>query len=280
MKKIIIWIAAGLMFLGISLFLGLGFYTNFDFTRLDSVKYITNTNDITDQFHSIDIDTVTADIEFRRAEDGQCRVVCYEREKMNHEVSVSNGVLEITVNDSRSWFDHITVFNFETPIVTVYLPERDYQSLKIDNTTGDLKLSGKWTVDELSLETTTGDISVTDISCKSDVFVHVTTGDIRLEDMTCKSLNAEGSTGDAVFTNVIAAAAMRVHRTTGDILLEKCDAEEIYINATTGDVTGTLLTSKVISAKATTGNVDVPKLTSGGRCEITTTTGDIRIDIL
>lgn len=280
MKKIIIWIAAGLMFLGIALFLGLGFYTSFDFTRLDSVKYITNTYDITDQFHSIDIDTVTADIEFRRSEDGQCRVVCYEREKMTHEVSVSNGVLEIAVNDSRSWFDHITVFNFETPVVTVYLPEGDYQSLKIDNTTGDLKLSGKWAVDELSLETTTGDISVTDISCKGDVFVHVTTGDIRLEDMTCKSLNAEGSTGDAVFTNVIAVAAMRVHRTTGDISLEKCDAEEIYINATTGDVTGTLLTSKVISAKATTGNVDVPKLTSGGRCEITTTTGDIRIDIL
>ena len=280
MKKIIIWIAAGLMILGIALFLGLGFYTNFDFTRLDSVKYITNTYDITDQFHSIDIDTVTSDIEFRRAEDGQCRVVCYEREKVTHEVSVSDGVLEIAVNDSRSWFDHITVFNFETPIVTVYLPEGDYQSLKIDNTTGDLKLSGKWGVDELSLETTTGDISVTDISCKGDVFVHVTTGDIRLEDMTCKSLNAEGSTGDAVFTNVIAVAAMRVHRTTGDISLEKCDAEEIYINATTGDVTGTLLTSKVISAKATTGNVDVPKLTSGGRCEITTTTGDIRIDIL
>ena len=44
-------------------------------------------------------------------------------------------------------------------------------------------------------------------------------------------------------------------------------------------VGGTLLSDKVFITDTTTGDVDVPKTTTGGKCEITTTTGDIEIDI-
>lgn len=52
-----------------------------------------------------------------------------------------------------------------------------------------------------------------------------------------------------------------------------------YIRSVTGNVTGTLLTPKVIAAQVTTGSVDVPKFTTGGRCEITITTGNISTEI-
>lgn len=58
-----------------------------------------------------------------------------------------------------------------------------------------------------------------------------------------------------------------------------CDAETICVNTDTGSVTGTLLTDKVFIIETDTGSVDVPKSITGGRCEITTDTGNIRITI-
>ena len=57
------------------------------------------------------------------------------------------------------------------------------------------------------------------------------------------------------------------------------DAEAVYVTTDTGDVKGTFLTDKVYITKTDTGSVDVPGSTSGGRCEITTDTGDIKLSV-
>ena len=62
--------------------------------------------------------------------------------------------------------------------------------------------------------------------------------------------------------------------------MDACDAAEIVVKTDTGDVTGTLLTEKVFMVKTDTGDVDVPRSVTGGACEITTDTGDIRVGIL
>ena len=51
------------------------------------------------------------------------------------------------------------------------------------------------------------------------------------------------------------------------------------VNTSTGDVNGTLLSEKIFITDTSTGRVSVPKTTSGGKCEITTSTGDINIGI-
>jgi DUF4097 and DUF4098 domain-containing protein YvlB len=56
-----------------------------------------------------------------------------------------------------------------------------------------------------------------------------------------------------------------------------CDATEIFVKTSTGNVAGSLLSSKVFIANTSTGSIDVPKTTSGGRCEIITSTGNIKI---
>ena len=318
MKKVLIWVALGLMGLGVALFVGLGFMVDFDFLRLDTMKYLTNTYDITDIFHSIDVDTITADVEFRLAEDGKCRVVCYEQEEVLHDVHVKDGTLVIDAKDTRSWLDHLSFFNFKTPSITVYLPEQEYQALEVNNTTGDLKLSGPWCLDKLSLKVTTGDIRADGMTCKKDIDIHVTTGSMILKNLNCEKLNVSGSTGqttmknvrvsekaqlrwttggllmedcgvgnlsldgttgDAMLKNVVVSDNLRAETTTGDLKLEHCDAGELFLKATTGDTSASLLTQKIVFAHASTGDVDVPSFTTGGRCEVTTTTGDICIRI-
>lgn len=64
---------------------------------------------------------------------------------------------------------------------------------------------------------------------------------------------------------------------TGNVAFDGADAAEISVKTNTGDVTGSLLTGKVFVVQTDTGAVDVPKTAAGGRCEIETDAGDIRI---
>ena len=61
--------------------------------------------------------------------------------------------------------------------------------------------------------------------------------------------------------------------------LEDCDAGELLISTDTGDVHGTLLTEKIFLVRSSTGEIHVPETVSGGKCKITTSTGDIHIEI-
>ena len=70
-----------------------------------------------------------------------------------------------------------------------------------------------------------------------------------------------------------------IERTTGDIKFNGCDASELVIVTDTGNVKGTLLSDKVFIAKTDTGSIKVPETVSGGKCKITTDTGDIKIEI-
>ena len=77
----------------------------------------------------------------------------------------------------------------------------------------------------------------------------------------------------------IASENFSVKRSTGNVKFNDCDAAEIYVKTDTGDVTGSLLSDKVFIANSDTGRIDVPKTVTGGRCEIDTDTGDIRITV-
>ena len=82
---------------------------------------------------------------------------------------------------------------------------------------------------------------------------------------------------DISLKNVIATEKISIERSIGDVKFDDCDATEIWVETDTGDVTGNLLSEKIFITETSTGDVNVPKSTKGGKCEITTSTGDIYI---
>ena len=78
---------------------------------------------------------------------------------------------------------------------------------------------------------------------------------------------------------MIAEESISVERSTGDVRLDRCDAGELSVKTSTGSVAGSLLSEKVFVTHTDTGRVDLPATAVGGKCEITTTTGNIRIRI-
>lgn len=311
-----IWLAAAgaLVLAGCILFVWVMSTLQWDFAKLSTAKYETNTYEIGETFHDIRVTTDTAHIKFALSDDGKCTVECCEEEKAKHSVAVEADALVIKVNDQKKWYDYIGFF-FASPSITVYLPQTVYGALSIDEKTGNVEVPTDFTFESadislttgsadfgasasgsvrigtstgdinvegisagsLDLSVTTGAVTVSGVTCRDDMRVGVSTGRVSLADISCASVMSGGTTGSISLRNVIAANRLSIVRSTGNVNFNGCDAAEIYVQTDTGDVTGSLLTDKVFITQTSTGRIDVPKTTTGGTCEIRTITGDIKI---
>ncbi len=312
------WIitASSLVIIGMILLLFSGCSSNWDITKFSTVKYETTVYEVNESFSDISIKTDTDDIVFLPSDNEKCTVVCYESEKLKHSVSAADGVLTIDILDTRKWYDHISI-NFKTYPITVYLPEEEYAALTIKESTGDINIPNDFTfknidisvstgdikcyasaaedikissstgdicVENLSarsldLSVSTGDVTVSDAACEGDITIGVSTGKTYLTNITCKNLSTNGNTGHIFLNNVIASEKFSISRSTGDVKFEASDAAEIFIETDTGNIDGSLLTDKVFIARSDTGDIDVPNSVTGGRCEMITDTGDIKVTV-
>ena len=316
--KIAMLIASILCFAGvITCAVGL-FGMRFDFSKLNTQPIVTNTHEVTEDFAHISIQTNTADVVFAVSEDDNCHVVCNETEKLTHSVTVEGDTLVIKTEDHRKWYDHIGIF-FGEISVTVYLPKYQYDHITIETDTGDVEMPGDFQFGEtkvktdtgdvtwrsivfgsFTLTTDTGDISLKKIAVTKTLKITSHTGDINLDGlevtkleievdtgktMVCDclvgdSISVECNTGDVLLKNTRAQGRLVIETDTGDVKFDRSDAASILVETDTGDVTGTLLSEKIFFTESDTGDIHVPRGTSGGKCEITTDTGDIVIEIV
>lgn len=296
MKKWLIT-AASLTVLGFVVSAGAMAALGFDFSKISTIKYETNTYEVSEEFDKISIDVDITDIVFARSDDESCKVVCFEAEKVKHSVRCTNGTLTIEMTDDRKWYDYIGI-SFASPKMTIYLPQSEYISLLADTDTSNIDIPESFAFKQLEIKTDTGDvdcmanvsdiikiesdtgdIDVSSVESGCDIDIKTDTGSIKLTDIFCTDFTAESDTGDISLVNVAAVNRICVETDTGDVKLKNSDAEELLIETDTGDVTGTLLSEKIFTAKSSTGDVSVPKSKTGGICEIITDTGDIKIEI-
>ena len=309
-------VAICLLLLGGGLFAGMMAMMNWDFLRLSDEDYQTIEYELEGAFGNISMDTDTADLFFLPAEGETCRVVCYEKKDDPHKVEVVEDTLQISAEKEDRFRFHWGI-SFKSPKITVYLPKKEYDTIFIKGSTGDIELpedfdfesidialstgdvrlgasasarikigtsTGKITMENasagsLDLSVTTGRVSVSSVTCEGEMRVDLSTGDTSLSDSTCRSLTSTGSTGNISLKNVVARETIEITRSTGNVRFEDSDAAEITVKTDTGSIKGSLLSEKIFSAHSDTGKVVVPDTISGGRCTLTTDTGDIRITL-
>lgn len=311
------WLIAGIVLIvvGVLLFGAAMAIQHFDFRKLNTWEGETRVCFIQEDFTDVRIRLDTQALELIPSEDGECRVIFTVDKKANPVAVASGGVLVIQVKDERKWYERIGISVGEEK-VTLCLPKERYESLTVETDTGSVRVPGSFSFREgqitgdtgsvrweapcadrleialhtgavrveasetgdLRLRTTTGSILARGMEAKA-VHVEADTGDVVLEDLRCASLEGKTDTGELTLRRTVADAAFDLHTDTGDVRLDDCDAAELTIRTNTGDVTGTLRTAKVFFTKTNTGDVDVPRSAAGGPCDITTDTGDIRIDL-
>lgn len=317
-KSTLLWliVAAALVVSGIAIIGGVSTMIGFDFNMLSTNDYETNEHVITDEFDKISIVTNTADVKFVVSEDESVKIVCHERQKVKHRVSVNDGDLLIQRHDERKWYDYIGI-SWQSAEITVYMPKSMLVDLKIETNTGKVDIPKGYKFESIDIKTdtggvklfcsangevkvrsdtgyvniqgstaslydvhvSTGNVSLTNVRSSGNVKVGVTTGKTVAKLVRCASFISKGDTGDVSMTDVVAKEKFSIERSTGDVVFSKCDAEEISVLTDTGDVRGTLLSSKVFIVRTDTGDVFVPETTEGGKCKITTDTGDVRITV-
>ena len=267
---LVVAIGAGLVFAGLSA-------VNFKVRDLGTAQYVTNTHEVGEGFTRVEMDMDTADVDILPAEDGKCRVVCVEREKYPHTVTVENGTLIVRSAKDQKWNFTIGAV-VKNPSVTVYLPAKDYASLKLEADTGTVKLVAGLSFETVDLDADTGSVTVDGVDVKK-LKISADTGRIAIANMTPETVDLDAATGSIRVTDVVCSGDMRIEADTGSIRLEDADAANLYLEADTGSISGTIRTEKTFVAKSTTGSVKVPEGTSGGRCEVRADTGSIRLSI-
>lgn len=316
-KKTKIWliIAVSLIIVGSLIFVCTMSSIGWDFTRISTFKFTKNTHTVSETYANIDITTAEASVELAPSQNGETSVVCFEKTTVTHSVSAENGTLIIKFVDKRQWYDHIG-FSFTSPKVTVYLPQETYDSVSVKSGTGNVTIPNSFSLKNLDIQTgtggvtshavadsvtvrtgtgnvnvkncngavdiktSTGYIKLSAVNTTKDVKLSVSTGYVAVSDVVCNNFRTDSITGNIGLSNVLSTNKMTVTATTGNVKLTKCDASEIYIETSTGNVNGTLLTEKNFKATSSTGSVSVPQsVSTAGICEITASTGNIKITI-
>ena len=228
----------------------------------------------------IDINISQSKLEIKKSTNDKCVVEIDHVEKFNYSVNSADNKLVIKDDDTRIWYEK-WFFNFGTinMKVVVYLPQSEYNDVKLANTTGATELEAGFTFNSLNVSSSTGSIDLKGATIKNDLKIHHTTGGLDVSDTTAKSLVIETSTGATRLKNVIISESMKIDGSTGSVNFDMCDAATIQVSLSTGSIRGSLLTGKTFTAKTTTGSCKVPS-TTGGACVLTTSTGSIDITVV
>jgi len=314
--KVWLILGASLVLSGCILFGGVMTVLNWNFEKLATVKYETNEHTVAEVFEHIAVTADTANIAFAPSDNNDTRIVCREQQHATHTVAVKDGTLTIALEDNRVWYEHIGI-GVHSPAITVYLPQNTYGALTVRSNTGHTEIAKEFCFDSINIaqstgnvtsyacaaqnvkiQTTTGNIRVENVSvgaldltvstgktavshvtCKKGMNLRAFTGKTTVTDVTCNDFTSNGTTGHLSLSNVIAAGTVSVERNTGNVTFDKCDAAELSVKTSTGNIKGSLLSEKVFITHTGTGSVKVPETVNGGKCNITTDTGSILIEI-
>ena len=239
MKKILILVSVILIVIGIFLSLFALYKCDFNFSKFEKEQYTLKYKHSDKRFNVIDIRVSDFNIEITPSATDECKVYYPESEYTDFDIEFTDNKLSVTELHDAPWYvDWFNIGNNKK--ITVELPQREYKSISIDSTSGNILMNNEAFSESIKIKATSGNIK----------------------------LNNTKSLGTANLT-----------ATSGNIFLSDFDAENINIKVTSGNIKGNLLSDKIFVTKSTSGNISVPKTEGGGTCKIITTSGNISVSI-
>lgn len=275
MKKMIgLTIAAILVAIGALIFVIAMSMNGWDFKNLGSSNFETNPHEIKEDFSGIDILTDTADISIFPSEDGECKVICYEREAQNHTVEVEGGKLTVKINDTRRWYQRL--FNFGQGKISVYIPKAEYSSLFLKTDTGDVEIAD-FKFGTVQINGSTGDIK-SSASVSGSLNINLSTGDATLSTLSAGEITVKCSTGDIKIENIKTNGA-NLSVSTGRVSVINSELSgDLKIKVSTGKSYLENLKCKSLVSEGDTGDLSMKNVVASGSFNIDRSTGDVTFD--
>ena len=177
------------------------------------------------------------------------------KDKYNLDVIEEGEEVKISVN--REDINWITSFGISIIDVDleVQLPEKLYESITIDHSSGDMNISGiKAKV--ISLNVNSGDIAVEKSEAEKQFSIHSSSGDLNLKNLSAEQLQVDVKSGDTEIEHVEAKTST-LSSMSGDVKLT--DVLGILdVDVTSGDteIMNEVLTGNM-TVQSTSGDVDI-----------------------
>ncbi len=270
--KTVLWIGVSLLFLGAIIFAIAFAYSGFSFEFLSNVRieYKTFEEKADNQITSLSIEYGTVDVVVYLSDDTDALSVQYPQKQNKkgeniNEIKVEETDGKISIMENYKWQAQLFSVNFETPTVSVYLPQERVYALDLQTTTGTIRLTnGNLNVSKITLKTTTGMISTKDcvVSSTGEARFETTTGILSVGELSAQTVVLETTTGVLTTHKAITAET----------------SVSLKVTAGTIETLGTI-TTDTVTAKATTGSL---KMTAGiyaNALTLKTTTGDLNARI-
>ncbi|PKM69011.1 MAG: hypothetical protein CVU94_04795 [Firmicutes bacterium HGW-Firmicutes-19] len=190
---------------------------------------------INDEVTSISIEWIAGGVHIKKATDGRLQLVEKSQYDLDMkqwvDVTVKNGKLTIKSRVKSIW----NIFTFFTPssYLELYLPEKLYEELVMDSTSGEYIIENLQ-VKKLNLKATSGNFDIRNTTSE-ELFIDVTSGNLKIDQVVTDNLNLKMTSGDTSFNGVVGERFKAV-MTSGRIranLLEIAPAD-LDINMTSG----------------------------------------------
>lgn len=251
----------------------------FDVRLFSSVQYEEKEAVIADSFSDISISLDTSEVKILPATDDTVRIVYDDPkpEKMSVDISVKDGKLTVSLQDTRKWYEKISIFNFGRHEVVIYLPAGAYGALDLRLSTGKIAVEKGLTFAAASIVRSTGDLDF-GATITGEMNILSTTGETMLSG-SVGSLKLKSTTGDVRLFDLTVLGSMEITRTTGDLVILRTAAADVNLKGSTGDVeANTMTVTGDMSITSTTGEIELAHTVIGGHLEIVSDTGDVELE--
>ncbi len=295
--KISLLVSLALVIIGAVLIFVSLMVVGFDMRKFSNISFEKKVFDITDSFDGVHVSEITDDIEIYLSDDKNCKIICYDSEKIYHECNVNDdGQLMIFCRDDRPWYEKIGFFYKEIEKIQIYLPNELYEEIYAYSTNGNITIPKGFTFDEAHLSVVNGKIH-----CSADVLQNLTAettnGDIALDGELNGKIHALTTNGKIVAKNIKNAGSadftttngdiepdgeiikyFQAHSVNGSIKFRVSVSDRMHMNTVNGSITGTVPANKSYTAQSTNGSVNVPdSVNDNGDFYFKTVNGNIDI---
>ena len=297
-----IWICAALIcvLLGAVISGGTLAAIGFDFSRLNTMEFVTHTYKVRDPdthgsaspgasetegpntytaegtFSRISIDAAEADVRLIRSDTDECKVVCIESEKITHTVTVEADTLTIVRYDERKWYERSGIYWGDMSI-TIYLPGDSYDSLSVSTLSGDVTVPEEFTFDTVQVDTASGEIDFLAAANRS-LRLKTLSGDLTVAELTTENLTLQTTSGDMELTG-LSADSMNISTTSGEIELENVTADTLFVKSTSGEIeSDDVRVTDRMEFETVSGDVRLTGCVSNGWLGVTTVSGDVKLN--
>jgi len=235
---------------------------------------------------SLDVDWVAGDIEIISGEGSEIILTEYVQREITDDEQVGyrteNGYLKVRYTQAFFGAEgNRTIDSMPCKKLVIQIPQsmsQDMDDIMVDNTDGDVNLSGfsgnTCTVDSTSgdivtedltflgytASSTSGNVSGTNIN-SDGLSVEVYSGSIALENVTGKQMYADSSSGDIQLNNV-EAETISVSSYSGGISVNGLKADDVTVDMTSGETSMEDVTAKKLSLSAYSGDIELSGVSS------------------